>query len=297
MQMSGRNFLAPNFKTTVFVSAMRIVCEVLPHHSNSGELSQGDRFLFLPRKKKQNDKIITAKWQDLWQDFFLFTNTSSSSAISILSALQRSLSSNTHLLWSQNLTHKILGIVLKLTLLIVPYHSIIYFIKTNDNVQIWVFSVTCVVSSLHGAVMVAHCVEVVEVVLWVTAHPIGSSPRRPVGGETPAALAPLHHMGRHVHARQWELHHVLQLHPAISILQHTSFVFMHCLLEGLQAEVHFKLHGTVVHQYLSEALQVKDEDVWQGPQAEFNAALLELLAVRTSPRVIRSQLEQEFTES
>lgn len=62
-------------------------------------------------------------------------------------------------------------------------------------------------------------------------------------------------------------------------------------------EVHLKVSGTVVNQYLSEALQVKDENVWQGPQAEFNAALLELLAVRTSPRVIRSQLEHEVIGS
>lgn len=81
--------------------------------------------------------------------------------------------------------------------------------------------------------MVAHCVQVIEVVLGVAAHPIGSSPWRPVGGETPAALAPLHHVGRHVHACEWELHHVLQLHPAISILEHTSFPFMQCLSEGL----------------------------------------------------------------
>lgn len=51
------------------------------------------------------------------------------------------------------------------------------------------------------------------------------------------------------------------------------------------AEVHFR--GLL---YLSEALQVKDENVGQGPQAELNAALLELLAVWTSPCVIRSQL-------
>lgn len=51
------------------------------------------------------------------------------------------------------------------------------------------------------------------------------------------------------------------------------------------------MYGTVVHQYLSEALQVKDEDVGKGPKAELNAALLELLAVRTSPCVIGSQLE------
>lgn len=99
----------------------------------------------------------------------------------------------------------------------------IFWMKTTD------FSVTCVVSSLHGAMMVAHCVQVVEVVFGVAAQPIRSSPWGPVGGETPAALAPLHHVGRHVHARKWELDHVLQLHPAVSILEHTSFLFIQCL--------------------------------------------------------------------
>lgn len=88
-------------------------------------------------------------------------------------------------------------------------------------------SVTCVVSSLHGAVMVAHRVQVVEVVLGVTAHPVRSSPWRPVRGETPAALAPLHHVRRHVHPHERELYHVLQLHPAISILN-THHFFKQC---------------------------------------------------------------------
>lgn len=44
-------------------------------------------------------------------------------------------------------------------------------------------------------------------------------------------------------------------------------------------------------RYLSEALQVKYEDVRQGPETELDAALLELLTVRTSPRVIRRQLK------
>lgn len=45
-----------------------------------------------------------------------------------------------------------------------------------------------------------------------------------------------------------------------------------------------------MRQYLSEAFEVKNEDVRQGPQTELDAALLKLLAVRTSPGVIRSQL-------
>lgn len=64
---------------------------------------------------------------------------------------------------------------------------------------------------------------------------------------------------------------------------------------ALTVTVPFRVYKTAVHQYLSEAFQVKDENVWQGPQAELDAALLELLAVWTSPCVIRSQLEHEFT--
>lgn len=81
---------------------------------------------------------------------------------------------------------------------------------------------TCVVPPLHGAVMVAHGVQVVQVVLRVPAHAVGPSPRRPVGRETPAALAPLHHVWRHVHACERELHHVLHLHAPISILTDTN---------------------------------------------------------------------------
>lgn len=89
-------------------------------------------------------------------------------------------------------------------------------------------------SALHGPVMVAHCVQVVKVVLRVTAHPVRPSPWRPVGGEAPAALAPLHHVGRHVHACERELHHVLHFHSPVSVLllQHIKFdiIISHCLL-------------------------------------------------------------------
>ena len=43
--------------------------------------------------------------------------------------------------------------------------------------------------------------------------------------------------------------------------------------------------------YLSKALQVKYEDVWQGPQTKLDAALLKLLTVWTAPCVIRSELK------
>lgn len=42
--------------------------------------------------------------------------------------------------------------------------------------------------------------------------------------------------------------------------------------------------------YLTEALEVQYEDVRQCPQAELDAALLELLAVRAAPGVIGGQL-------
>lgn len=43
--------------------------------------------------------------------------------------------------------------------------------------------------------------------------------------------------------------------------------------------------------YLSEPLEVQDENVRQGPEAELDAALLQLLAVRTAPSVVWCQLE------
>lgn len=43
--------------------------------------------------------------------------------------------------------------------------------------------------------------------------------------------------------------------------------------------------------HLSEPLQVQDEDVRQRPQAELDAALLQLLAVGAAPGVVGGQLE------
>lgn len=51
------------------------------------------------------------------------------------------------------------------------------------------------------------------------------------------------------------------------------------------------MSGRLSGIYLSEAFQVQYEDVGQRPQTELDAALLKLLAVWTSPRVIRSELE------
>lgn len=91
-----------------------------------------------------------------------------------------------------------------------------YSRHTEDNRRC---SATCVMSSLHGPVVVTHCIQVIKVVLWVPTHPIWPSPWWPVRGEAPAALAPLHHVWCHVHTCEWELHHVLNLHSPIPILK------------------------------------------------------------------------------
>lgn len=79
-------------------------------------------------------------------------------------------------------------------------------------------TLTGVVASVHVAVVVAHGVQVVQEVIRVPAQAVGPPPRRPVGGQAPAALAPLDHVRRHVHAHQREAHHVLHLHPEVALL-------------------------------------------------------------------------------
>lgn len=78
---------------------------------------------------------------------------------------------------------------------------------------------TCVMSTLHGTMVVTHSVKIIEIVLWITTHPVWPSPWRPVRRETPAALASLYHVRSHVHTSEWEFDHVLHLHPAIPILK------------------------------------------------------------------------------
>lgn len=77
---------------------------------------------------------------------------------------------------------------------------------------------TCVVPPLHGAMMIAHGIQVIDVVLRVPPESIRSSPWRPMGWQTPAALASLNHMRRHVQASQGELDHVLKFHTPVSFL-------------------------------------------------------------------------------
>lgn len=78
-----------------------------------------------------------------------------------------------------------------------------------------------------------------------------------MGWQTPAALASLNHMRRHVQASQGELDHVLKFHTPVS--------------------------------FLPKPLQVDDEHIGQGPEAQRDAALLQLLAVRTAPGVVGGQ--------
>lgn len=77
---------------------------------------------------------------------------------------------------------------------------------------------TCVVPPLHGAMMIAHSIQVIDVVLRVPPESIGPSPRRPMGWQAPAALTSLNHMRCHVQASQGELDHVLKFHTPVSFL-------------------------------------------------------------------------------
>lgn len=52
------------------------------------------------------------------------------------------------------------------------------------------------------------------------------------------------------------------------------------------------LNAVLLLQYLSKPLEVQYEHIRQGPQAELDAALLQLLAVGAAPGIIRGQLEQ-----
>lgn len=77
---------------------------------------------------------------------------------------------------------------------------------------------TCVVPPLHGAMMIAHSIQVIDVVLRVPPESIGPSPRGPMRWQAPAALASLNHMRCHVQASQRELDHVLKFHAPVSFL-------------------------------------------------------------------------------
>lgn len=83
-------------------------------------------------------------------------------------------------------------------------------------------SFTCVVASVHISMVVAHSIQVIQIVIRVSSQAIWPSPRRPMGRQTPAALASLNNMRCHVHTHQWKPHHVLHLHPPIPLLKQVS---------------------------------------------------------------------------
>lgn len=72
------------------------------------------------------------------------------------------------------------------------------------------------------------------------------------------AVAAMHHVRRHVQAHQGEMHECGELVPPLT--------------------------------HLPEALQMENEDVWQGPQAHLHHALLQLLTMGALPGIIRCQL-------
>ena len=91
---------------------------------------------------------------------------------------------------------------------------------------------TCVVPPLHGAMMTAHGIQVIDVVLRVSPESVGPSPWRPVGRQTPAALASLNHARCHVQASQRELDRVLKFHTLVSfLLQEEKQVLTACSCE------------------------------------------------------------------
>lgn len=75
------------------------------------------------------------------------------------------------------------------------------------------------------------------------------------------AVVAVHHVRRHVQARQGKMHERGELVPPIS--------------------------------HLPEALQVEDEDVRERPQAHLHHALLQLLTVGAFPGIIWGKLEGE----
>lgn len=151
--------------------------------------------------------------------------------------------------------------------------------------------------ALHGAMVVAHRIQVVDEVLWVSAQAVGAPPGGPVGGQAPAALASLDHVGGHVKASQGKPDHVLELHAPVSFLvkrekgrHHQPALHEADLGEAPRlALVVQEARGSPPH--LSEALQVNDQHVRQRPEAQADASLLQLLAVGAAPGIVGGQLE------
>lgn len=116
-------------------------------------------------------------------------------------------------------------------------------------------------SSVHSSMVVAHSVQIVQEVGRNQVRSPGLFPAGLERGRV-GAVAAVHHVRRHVQARQGEVHERGELVPPLS--------------------------------HLPEALQVEDEDVRERPQAHLHHALLQLLAVGALPGIIWGKLVGEM---
>ncbi len=112
-------------------------------------------------------------------------------------------------------------------------------------------------SAVHSSMVVAHSVQIIQEVRRGQVSVSGLFPAR-LQRRRVASVVAVHHVRRHVQARQGEMHQRGELVPALS--------------------------------HLPEALQVEDEDVRQRPQAHLHHALLQLLAVWALPGIIWGKL-------
>lgn len=113
---------------------------------------------------------------------------------------------------------------------------------------------------MHATMMVTHGIQVIQEVLGMLAcvSPLMKLlfPRR---RQACTVVIPLDHVGCHV--------------------------------QGCEREAHKSGELVSSFAHLPEALEVEDKDVWECPQTHLNHALLQLLAVRTLPCIIWSQLK------
>lgn len=115
-------------------------------------------------------------------------------------------------------------------------------------------------STMHSSMVVTHSIQIVQEVRGSQVGSSGLLPPR-LEGDLMGAVVAVHHVRRHVQARQREMHERGELVPPLS--------------------------------HLPEALQVQDEDVRQCPQAHLHHPLLQLLTVRALPGVIWGKLVGE----
>lgn len=109
-------------------------------------------------------------------------------------------------------------------------------------------------STVHASVVVAHSIQIIQIVRRSQVRSSALLPARLLMG----AVAAMHHVRRHVQAHQGEMYERGELVPPLT--------------------------------HLPEALQMENEDVWQGPQAHLHHALLQLLTMGALPGIIRCQL-------